>query len=794
MITGVQPRRVAMVVGAIAAVYVAAVFCARPVPSAVIALLGGPHDDFARYGGLELRWQPPAGLDLAALAARLGDRDVGTELHRDGDLVVIDVPKVSEAAAPALAAQIGQGGLEYREVIESDAARQLVTLGLATDRARELPSVDVDHWRSEDSSLDHIDWYAHASSKAALVAMFAEAMRQGWRPPPHAIVAYAETEARDTGVIEWRSYVVADRAELDGTSVIAATGGVDTYSNRPIVNVELDRRGAQIFGDLTARILGHKLAIMVGGDVRSAPVINTAIRGGRMQITMGAGTAEQQEHERDVLVELLRGGVLPAGGTVIESHYVAARRAEMFEWLGRLALAIAAGLGAGVLASLAIRFTRPERRIVARVEGTGSIWKRVAWTIGGIALAIAGTYITLPGVNGPELSHVISRGTPQAPADLSFVSVFALGIYPLITSFVVVEIAASVVPRWRRLRDGGPDGRRRLGLAVAILAAVIAAVQAYFVATYLESLDRLGMSILAPHSRWLIVATLVGGTACLAWIASIIGQRGIGNGYAVLIVGTWLWRMPWTYLAELAPARLMFIALTIAAIAVIVLAVLRWRVQTPRTIALPLPTSGIAPLQAAGGLWLFVAQAMAVGIVSMEPLVDWIQSIDGRAIPAGVVVAIMAVVWSFVFARPGRRRAELARIDRQPVPLDAWLRATGLTVVAMIAIYAITRSAKACVPEVRSLFEPLVLLVVIATIADVIAEARDRRRGLVPVWPLHDPLLVDVARERLTAAKIPHHIQATRLRSLLWMFGAFVPMMVLVPEPNAAEAERLFRD
>jgi hypothetical protein len=80
------------------------------------------------------------------------------------------------------------------------------------------------------------------------------------------------------------------------------------------------------------------------------------------------------------------------------------------------------------------------------------------------------------------------------------------------------------------------------------------------------------------------------------------------------------------------------------------------------------------------------------------------------------------------------------------------------------------------------------------TIADLANELRDRRHGLIPIWPLHDPLLVDAVRDRLTAAAIPHHLQAARLRSLLWLFGSYVPIMVLVPPDRAVEAERSLRD
>ena len=66
--------------------------------------------------------------------------------------------------------------------------------------------------------------------------------------------------------------------------------------------VEMTRDGAAKFGELTARVVGKKLAIVTGDIVEDrAPVINDPIRGGRAQITMGAGDPQQQERERDVL-------------------------------------------------------------------------------------------------------------------------------------------------------------------------------------------------------------------------------------------------------------------------------------------------------------------------------------------------------------------------------------------------------------------------------------------------------------------------------------------------------------
>jgi hypothetical protein len=140
------------------------------------------------------------------------------------------------------------------------------------------------------------------------------------------------------------------------------------------------------------------------------------------------------------------------------------------------------------------------------------------------------------------------------------------------------------------------------------------------------------------------------------------------------------------------------------------------------------------------------------------------------------------------------RGAELAKADLTPPTGEMWLRATLLSALVLVAIRALDRIAVRADIGLAAILDPISLIIATATIADVVAEARDRRRGLVIAWPLHDPLLADVVRDRLAAAGIDAHIQARRLRSLLWIFGAYVPMHVLVPEDRAEDAARMCRE
>ena len=110
----------------------------------------------------------------------------------------------------------------------------------------------------------------------------------------------------------WRTYYLEREVRLTGTSISNAYGSYDPNTNRPVVLLDFNRFGSRVFGDLTTQIVGKKLATILDGKVKSAPIINTPIRGGRAQITLGGGDVYRQEKERDELVNVLKTGSLPA--------------------------------------------------------------------------------------------------------------------------------------------------------------------------------------------------------------------------------------------------------------------------------------------------------------------------------------------------------------------------------------------------------------------------------------------------------------------------------------------------
>jgi preprotein translocase subunit SecD len=122
---------------------------------------------------------------------------------------------------------------------------------------------------------------------------------------------YPDPTAKDQRAM-WRTYYLERAVRLTGSGISNAQPSNDPNTGRPVVLLDFNRFGGRLFGDLTAEIVGKKLATILDDKVRSAPIINSAIRGGRASITLGGGDVLRQEREREQLVNVLRTGSLPA--------------------------------------------------------------------------------------------------------------------------------------------------------------------------------------------------------------------------------------------------------------------------------------------------------------------------------------------------------------------------------------------------------------------------------------------------------------------------------------------------
>jgi preprotein translocase subunit SecD len=113
-------------------------------------------------------------------------------------------------------------------------------------------------------------------------------------------------------------YVVQKRALLTGGELTRADVGADPNSaGNWQVAIEFTPNGTRVFGDITEQNVGRHLAIILDGNLYSAPRINERIPGGRAVIT-GQFTVDDA---RDLAI-VLRAGALPAPVKILEERTV----------------------------------------------------------------------------------------------------------------------------------------------------------------------------------------------------------------------------------------------------------------------------------------------------------------------------------------------------------------------------------------------------------------------------------------------------------------------------------------
>lgn len=94
---------------------------------------------------------------------------------------------------------------------------------------------------------------------------------------------------------------------LDGKHFRHATVTLDPVTSIPVVQIVFDTEGAQLFQELTARNVGKRIAIFVGGEEVTAPTVQQEITGGIAVITGSANVQEAQQLSQD-----LNTGAIPA--------------------------------------------------------------------------------------------------------------------------------------------------------------------------------------------------------------------------------------------------------------------------------------------------------------------------------------------------------------------------------------------------------------------------------------------------------------------------------------------------
>ena len=196
-------------------------------------------------------------------------------------------------------------------------------------------------------------------------------------------------------------------------------------------------------------------------------------------------------------------------------------------------------------------------------------------------------HVPVPGVDRDALEAVFSGG--QFGELLGFLDLFsggalrnlsvaALGVYPYITSSIIMQLLVPVIPQLKGLSKEGDYGRQKINQITHYITVPIAMAQGYGQILLLQragiftNVDLTG----GPFPAIIpMIISMAAGTIFLVWLGEQITERGIGNGISIIIFAGIVAGLPQIvqqgFISRVEPQGI--IALTVISLAIVFLIV-----------------------------------------------------------------------------------------------------------------------------------------------------------------------------------------------------------------------------
>jgi SecY translocase/putative signal transducing protein len=413
---------------------------------------------------------------------------------------------------------------------------------------------------------------------------------------------------------------------------------------------------------------------------------------------------------------------------------------------------------------------------------------RLLLTLFLLALYVFGRWLPLPGVDVQALlSLQIGR---------NLWSVLSLGITPLVTGFILVELFSLLTPPGRRLRELGAAGRARLNRAALITSLLLAGTQAAGIAIWMQRMSSASGAPLVGSPGFafilLTILTLAAATAALFVLCQLISAYGVGNGFALLIllqIVMAILSAGEKVLATFDPSSFE----SIASLLIVVLAVVVVRfIRTAEDAWLPAFPQGIVPVSLA--LYFSTVLWPTVAVLAIFP----VETLFVQPLLALVLIPLLSWGTFHLFSSRPRLRANLTDPDELLDEIAAALRRRAVIATVLLTVgTAASLAWQGYQPDALAFairFGDVVLLLAIGL--DLWDQFRFQRKHpetalLTQLDNVHFSYRLE---ERLQEEGIDTLARGHQFRSLFFFFGSLYKIDVLVPAENLERAREILAE
>lgn len=440
-----------------------------------------------------------------------------------------------------------------------------------------------------------------------------------------------------------------------------------------------------------------------------------------------------------------------------------------------------------------------------------------------IAIYRLGTLVPLPFVNEKALINLL--GMHQFV--FSRVSIFVLGIMPYVSAYLLVEILSLFIPFLKKLRKGDYKGRRKLKRIAFVITLPLGILQGNGIVNWLKDIkltngDQI-LNLEGSHEYILLVTILVAGVFCLVFISELISRYGIGNGISILLlsgISAGLFhnmKRSLAYFSEfgVGPGVYLLALIIVVVIAFFIVRLLKTKVSD---------SVGHRLLQKPGKFFQFntcpsgtIAIPYAVSIVMLPVTLGnfigrgdsfaWASNPTGFFYNASLVILIFAISYllAWLFLHPARR---LQRMRERGWTFSKSDQHTKRYLSRKVLIYNFPWTVLLCglavlphilivsfnVPFYIGGSNFFVAIVIACDILDRYKVQCQLRTGkLVKIAELHDVYDASMIKNHLETKGVIPHLQGYYHRHLLYFFGPYIDISLMVGESDVKAATEFLR-
>ena len=189
--------------------------------------------------------------------------------------------------------------------------------------------------------------------------------------------------------------------------------------------------------------------------------------------------------------------------------------------------------------------TKVAQNLMASWQASG-LKEKLIFTFLILALFRLGVQLPVYGIDPQQFTNIVGSAGGQnllglldmfSGGALGKVSIFALGIGPYITSSIIMQLLAVVVPSLERAqKEDGEAGRRKIQQYTRLFAVGLAFFQSTIFALALYKVPSVILPGVEPIMFFVgSIVSLTAGAIIVMWMGELITEKGVGNGASLLI-------------------------------------------------------------------------------------------------------------------------------------------------------------------------------------------------------------------------------------------------------------------